>query len=68
MSAAARVGIPYGGENALARYDSTAYATVQRAAQTDHLRAFYYLRLSDILLQSGNLDTFALFVNAMHGI
>ncbi len=57
-----------GGENALSRYDSTAYNTIQQAAHNDHLVSFYYLRLDATLLQQSNLNTFSLFVSAMHGI
>jgi len=70
-------GTGFSGENALARYDTTAYNTIEtEAGQSSStggqpmapLDAFTYLRLSDTLLQSDNLNNFHNFINAMNGI
>eukprot|EP00455_Lapot_gusevi_P007391 TRINITY_DN1315_c0_g1_i1.p1 TRINITY_DN1315_c0_g1~~TRINITY_DN1315_c0_g1_i1.p1 ORF type:complete len:442 (-),score=177.01 TRINITY_DN1315_c0_g1_i1:380-1705(-) len=66
-NAANTAGIGYAGENALARYDQTAYNTILNAAGAQgKIHSFYYLRLDDTLMQSNNLNTFANFANAMH--
>lgn len=68
-SAAASAGIPYSAENALERYDTTAYNTIETTARNfGGIERFYYLRLTDTLLQSNNLNTFASFVNTMHNL
>lgn len=68
-AAAHRAGIAFGGENALARYDSTAYATVEQQASAlgYSISAFTYLRLSSTLLQPDNFPTFVDFVANMRG-
>jgi beta-amylase len=60
-------GIYYAGENALPRYDQTAYNTMleQSAYGTQPIHAFTYLRLTDQLLQGQNWDLFRNFVNDM---
>lgn len=67
--AANAAGISYSGENALSRYDSTAYNTIQTASKNNgYISSFNYLRLSDTLMQSGNFNTFSQFVNSMHNL
>ena len=56
----------YGGENALARYDQTAYNTIE--SQSQSIAEFTYLRLGPTLMQSGNFQTFQGFVEAMANI
>ncbi len=71
VSAAANAaGAAFAGENALPRFDQTAYNTVEAAARAHvgNFRGFYYLRLGDQLLQQNNLQTFAGFVNTMHNL
>lgn len=67
QKAAAAAGIPYSGENALPRYDSAAYSTIESRAQQGGvtLEAFTYLRLDDTLMQSNNLATFSNFCSSM---
>lgn len=56
----------FGGENALPRFDATAYNTIlQQASQGAPLQAFTYLRLGPELMQDNNLDTFTTFVHKM---
>lgn len=62
--AARNSGIPYGGENALVRYDTSAYAQVE--SESPGLLAFYYLRLcSDLMTNDVNWSNFCQFVTAM---
>ena len=56
-------GAGFAGENALVRYDQTAYDTIK--TQASGASAFTYLRLSDDLMSGSNWDTFANFVNDM---
>jgi beta-amylase len=53
----------YAGENALQRYDQSAYDTIKTQAQGAN--AFTYLRLTDDLMSGSNWDTFVQFVNDM---
>ncbi|GIQ86765.1 glycoside hydrolase, family 14 [Kipferlia bialata] len=59
---------PYCGENALARYDWSAYTTIEQAIQYRlyNFKAFTYLRLDDTLMQSGNLATLEAFIGDVH--
>ncbi|GIQ81211.1 glycoside hydrolase, family 14, partial [Kipferlia bialata] len=59
---------PYCGENALARYDWSAYATIEEAIQYRlyNFKAFTYLRMDDTFMQSSNLQTFEAFVGDVH--
>lgn len=69
LNAAKSVGIPYAGENALNRYDQTAYNTIQyESVRVKPIEAFTYLRLGDTLLQQSNWQTFTSFVNKMHNL
>jgi beta-amylase len=67
-NAANAAGVSYSGENALPRFDATAYGTIETEAraQGNNLAGFYYLRLGPELLQDQNLNTFAGFVQTMH--
>uniref|UniRef100_A0A7S2KFC9 Beta-amylase n=1 Tax=Zooxanthella nutricula TaxID=1333877 RepID=A0A7S2KFC9_9DINO len=62
--AARDAGIELGGENALARYDETAYEQIVEYKPV--LSSFTYLRLSATLLGSG-LEAFSGFVGRMQG-
>lgn len=62
-AAAAAHNVRFSGENALARYDSTAYATVE--ADIRGAASFTYLRLSDTLLQNDNFAEFTSFVRTL---
>eukprot|EP00927_Polykrikos_kofoidii_P042211 TRINITY_DN3606_c0_g1_i1.p1 TRINITY_DN3606_c0_g1~~TRINITY_DN3606_c0_g1_i1.p1 ORF type:complete len:435 (+),score=80.23 TRINITY_DN3606_c0_g1_i1:88-1392(+) len=53
----------FSGENALPRYDTTAYGQIE--SYRADLEAFTYLRLDDTLLQDGNFNNFRDFVNTM---
>lgn len=53
----------FSGENALPRFDATAYNTILQ--QASGLQAFTYLRLGPTLMQASNLDTFTSFVHKM---
>lgn len=76
LSAGWREGINVACENALARYDATAYNTILRNARPEgmnkngppehKLHGFTYLRVSDELLQEQNYATFKTFVRRMH--
>jgi beta-amylase len=63
-SAAQSKGTHFNGENALPRYDSTAYNQI--ASYKGRLTSFTYLRLSNDLLQGSNLNNFKNFVSEMH--
>lgn len=63
-SAAESQGIKFNGENALPRYDSTAYNKIE--SYKNRLSSFTYLRLSDDLLNGENLNNFKNFVSEMH--
>lgn len=62
--AAAAAGVGFAGENALPRYDATAYNTIVQ--QSQGAEGFTYLRLGSELMQSGNLQTFQQFVQRMN--
>jgi beta-amylase len=57
----------YSGENALQRYDQTAYDTIktQATALGFNIDALTYLRLTDELMSGNNWNTFAQFVKDM---
>jgi len=56
--------LTFNGENALPRYDNTAYNQI--LSYSNNLHAFTYLRLGDTLLSSNNFNTFRSFVGNMH--
>jgi beta-amylase len=58
----------YCGENALERYDTTAYNTIksQATALGHNIDTFTYLRLSDTLMSGSNWNNFQTFVNDMY--
>lgn len=63
-------GVYYYGENALQRYDSTAYNTIlyESYYTGQAIHGFTYLRLTnDLLYNSGYWNTFTSFVKSMHG-
>ncbi|KAJ4457282.1 putative Beta-amylase 2; chloroplastic [Paratrimastix pyriformis] len=64
---AKNVGIGYAAENALPRYDDTAYATIlDNSVRQMKIDAFTYLRLTDDLIYNGdNWSRFANFVGKM---
>jgi len=69
LQAAKSVGIHYQGENALPRFDQTAYNTIlYESNRVFVIDGFTYLRLSNTLMQSSNLGTFTSFVNQMHNL
>jgi len=69
LQAANSIGLHYQGENALPRYDQTAYNTIlYESNRVFVIDGFTYLRLSDTLMQSSNLATFGSFVNQMHNL
>eukprot|EP01129_Flabellula_baltica_P012865 TRINITY_DN5884_c0_g1_i1.p1 TRINITY_DN5884_c0_g1~~TRINITY_DN5884_c0_g1_i1.p1 ORF type:complete len:441 (-),score=67.11 TRINITY_DN5884_c0_g1_i1:21-1343(-) len=69
MEAAKNAGIPYSGENALPRYDQTAYNQILwEAKRVRPLHAFTYLRLGDTLFQNDNWNRFKGFVYALHNL
>jgi len=57
-------GVQLGGENALPRYDDTAFGKI--ASYKGSLSSFTYLRLSGDLLNGDNWNRFRNFVNRMH--
>lgn len=76
LSAAWREEIEVACENALNRYDKTAYNEILRNARPNginlngppklRISALTYLRLSSVLLESGNFAMFKIFVKKMH--
>jgi len=69
LVSAQAAGIEYEGENALPRYDSTAYQEIEiESIKVLPISGFDYLRLGDTLLQSSNLDVFSQFVSTMHSV
>jgi hypothetical protein len=76
LSAGWREGLNLACENALSRYDATAYNTILRNARPqginkngspEHkLYGFTYLRVSDELFEGDNYTTFKTFVRRMH--
>eukprot|EP00698_Gefionella_okellyi_P012059 TRINITY_DN3220_c0_g1_i2.p1 TRINITY_DN3220_c0_g1~~TRINITY_DN3220_c0_g1_i2.p1 ORF type:complete len:415 (-),score=75.70 TRINITY_DN3220_c0_g1_i2:1163-2407(-) len=63
-------GLHYGGENALARYDQTAYQTIEAASDVGGrlISAFTYLRLDSTLLTGSNWQVFSSFVSNMNNL
>merc|ERR1712241_291464 len=57
-------GISFSGENAIARYDDTAYGTIE--SYKGHLDSFCYLRLGEDLCKDDNFNRFQNFVGQMH--
>lgn len=57
-------GVEFSGENALLRYDRTAFAQVR--SYKAHLGSFTYLRLRADLLEPQSLARFAEFVSSLH--
>lgn len=57
-------GIAFGGENALPRYDPTAFGQIE--SYKSAMTSFTYLRLGNDLLQDNNFNNFKDFVNRMH--
>jgi beta-amylase len=64
INAAVSSGILFSGENALPRYDDTAYQQILKYRQ--HLHAFTYLRASDQLFGGDDYVRFKNFVQQMH--
>jgi len=61
--------VPYEGENALPRYDSTAYQTIiDNSRQNGTIDAFTYLRLGSTLFNGDNWNNFRNFVNTMKNL
>lgn len=60
----------YSGENALQRYDQTAYDTMKTQATSlgKDIDALTYLRLTDELMSGNNWNTFAQFVKEMQSL
>mmetsp|Transcript_16713 Transcript_16713/g.27925 ORF Transcript_16713/g.27925 Transcript_16713/m.27925 type:complete len:450 (+) Transcript_16713:51-1400(+) len=60
----------YSGENALQRYDTTAYDTIKSQATSLNwnIDAMTYLRLTDDLMSGSNWDNFKHFVNDMNSM
>lgn len=60
--------VKYFGENALQRYDTTAYNQILSESYYtgQAIGGFTYLRLSDTLFQGSNWSNFCNFVNSMH--
>eukprot|EP00762_Andalucia_godoyi_P001259 ANDGO_04889.mRNA.1 Beta-amylase len=64
-------GIHIAGENALARFDQTAYSEIEHQCVSNGgvFSCFTYLRLSDYLINDqGTWNTFKQFVNQMHNM
>lgn len=69
LTAAHSNSIGYAGENALNRYDSTAYATIEyESKRVMVINDFTYLRLGDTLLSQPNWQVFTGFVQNMHNL
>merc|ERR1712137_73404 len=64
IGAVSSAGVILNGENALPRYDSTAYNKI--LSYCNRLHTFTYLRLGDTLLNGNNFEVFKGFVNYMH--
>jgi len=64
QEAAARQGLMFSGENALARHDEAAYQ--QMLSYKDVLHSVTYLRMSETLVQYDNLQRFRSFVAQVH--
>ena len=70
-SKTARIG--YSGENALELCSGSCNTygfqqIINQASKVQHMHRFTYLRLTDSLTSSGNLQLFGNFVNSMHGL
>lgn len=65
QAAAEAAGLHFAGENALQRYDQSAYD--QMLVYKENLFALTYLRMTEALMQPENLQRFRCFVFAMHG-
>lgn len=65
-TSAATYGAGYAGENALQRYDQTAYDTIK--SQAKGAEAFTYLRLTSDLMSGENWNLFTNFVNDMKSV
>jgi len=67
--AADAYGVKYQGENALNRYDSTAYASIlYEVKRIGGIDAFTYLRLGNDLFSGNNFNLFTTFVQDMHNL
>ncbi|CAE7662413.1 BAM1 [Symbiodinium sp. CCMP2456] len=64
MAATASHGIALGGENALPRFDDTAYSKIE--SYKSGMQVFTYLRLGNDLLNGDNWNRFQSFVSKMH--
>jgi len=64
LAAAKRGGVAFSGENALPRYDETAFSKVE--SYRSSMEEFTYLRLSGDLFQGDNFNNFKNFVGRMH--
>merc|ERR1712146_490388 len=65
ISATSGANVGMSGENALPRFDNTAYSKIE--SYKSHLNDFVYLRLSNDLLSGDNFNNFKSFVNSMRG-
>lgn len=70
MTQALNAGLKYSGENALVRYDNTAYSQIEYESDRIYhpINGFTYLRLSPTLLQGQNWNNFKGFVYNMHNL
>jgi len=69
LRAADSFNLKYAGENALPRYDQTAYNTIQyESTRVFKINAFTYLRLDGNLVGGGNWNTFKQFVTNMQNL
>eukprot|EP00440_Ansanella_granifera_P010611 gb/GFBE01011513.1/.p1 GENE.gb/GFBE01011513.1/~~gb/GFBE01011513.1/.p1 ORF type:complete len:495 (+),score=74.32 gb/GFBE01011513.1/:1-1485(+) len=57
-------GLEFSGENALQRYDQTAFD--QMLSYKAYIHSLTYLRMTETLVESSNLDRFRTFVGRMH--
>jgi len=64
VSATSSKSVNLSGENALPRYDNTAYSKIESYKKSLH--GFTYLRLNGDLLSGNNFNNFKNFVNSMH--
>lgn len=64
VSATSSKSVGLAGENALPRYDNTAYSKIE--SYKNHLEDFVYLRVSSTLFNGDNFNNFKNFVNGMH--
>eukprot|EP00744_Colponema_vietnamica_P004728 GILI01007003.1.p2 GENE.GILI01007003.1~~GILI01007003.1.p2 ORF type:complete len:498 (+),score=163.82 GILI01007003.1:171-1496(+) len=64
-NAARSAGIDFSGENALPRFDQTAFDQIKRTSSD--IAAFTYLRLGNDLMSGNNFNNFAQFVRSMNG-